>query len=118
MNLAQSMTPSSVLLTLALSFAGLSALCLAMDRHHRAIFLGSPSRRRARALRVAGWCGIGAAFAAAVITADWNFGPVQWLGSLTGAALLVVGLVSYRPRWVRPAALVALPVAAVAAFLA
>ncbi|GJD30217.1 hypothetical protein PMNALOAF_1461 [Methylobacterium adhaesivum] len=112
------MTPSSVLLNLALSFAGLSALCLAMDRHHRAIFRVAPSRRQARALRGAGWCGIAASFAAAVILADWNFGPVQWLGSLTGAALLVVGLVSYRPRWIRPAALAALPLAAAAAFLA
>ena len=112
------MTPSSVLLNLALSFAGLSALCLAMDRHHRAILAGVPSRTRARALRWTGWCGIAVSFAAAIITADWNFGPVQWLGSLTGAALLVVGLVSYRPGWVRPAAVLALPLAAVAAFLA
>jgi hypothetical protein len=111
------MTPSSVALNLALSFAGLAALCLAMDRHHRAIFHGVPSRARARALRWTGWCGIAASFAAAVITADWNFGPVQWIGSLTGAALILVGLVSYRPRWIRPAALAALPLAAAAAFL-
>ena len=31
------MTPLSIALNLALSFAGLAALCLAMDRHHRAI---------------------------------------------------------------------------------
>lgn len=112
------MTPLSVALNLALSFAGLAALCLAMDRHHRAIVLGPPSRRRARTLRWTGWAGLAASFAAAIITSDWNFGPVQWLGSLTGAALLLVGLVSYRPGWVRPAAILALPLAAVAAFLA
>lgn len=112
------MTPSSVALNLALSFSGLAALCLAMDRHHRAIFLGAPSRLRRRALRWTGWAGILASFAAAVITSDWNFGPVQWLGSLTGAALVLVGLVSYRPGWVRPAAIVALPLAAAAALLA
>ena len=112
------MTPLSIALNLALSFAGLAALCLSMDRHHRAIAGRSQSRTRARSLRWAGWTAIAASFAAAIVTSDWNFGPVQWIGSLTGAALLVVGLVSYRPGWIRPAALLALPLALAAALLA
>jgi hypothetical protein len=112
------MTPLSIALNLALSFAGLAALCLAMDRHHRAIVGRGQSRTRARALRLSGWAAIAASFAAAIVTSDWNFGPVQWIGSLTGAALVVVGLVSYRPAWIRPAALLALPLALVAALLA
>ena len=112
------MTPLSIALNLALSFAGLAALCLSMDRHHRAIAGRSQSSTRARSLRWAGWAAIAASFAAAIVTSDWNFGPVQWIGSLTGAALLVVGLVSYRPGWVRPAALLALPLALAAALLA
>ncbi len=112
------MTATAVILTIALSFSGLAALCLAMDRHHRAILRVPPSRLRARTLRVTGWAGLAASFAAAILTADWNFGPVQWLGSLTGAALILVGLVSYRPGWVRPAAILALPLAVAAALLA
>jgi hypothetical protein len=112
------MTPLSVALNLTLSFAGLAALCLSMDRHHRAIAGLPQSRARARALRLSGWAVIAVSFAAAILTSDWNFGPVQWIGSITGAALLVVGLVSYRPRWVRPAAILALPLALAAALLA
>ncbi|MCJ2035980.1 DUF3325 domain-containing protein [Methylobacterium sp. J-068] len=112
------MTPLSIALNLALSFAGLAALCLSMDRHHRAISGRGQSRGRARTLRAGGWVALAASFTAAVVTSDWNFGPVQWIGSLTAAALLVVGLVSYRPGWIRPAALLALPLALAAALLA
>ncbi|KQP88141.1 MULTISPECIES: DUF3325 domain-containing protein [unclassified Methylobacterium] len=112
------MTPLSIALNLALSFAGLAALCLSMDRHHRAIAGRGQSRTRARGLRLAGWAVIAVSFAAAILTSDWNFGPVQWIGSLTGAALLVVALVSYRPAWIRPAALLALPLALAAVLLA
>ena len=51
-------------------------------------------------------------FAAAVAAAGWTFGPVQWVGSLTGSALAVVAIVAYRPTWLRIAALAALPLAA------
>lgn len=112
------MTLVSVILNLALSFAGLAALSLAMDRHYRAIVSRRPSRSQARSLRIIGWAGIMLSFAAAVALADWNFGPVQWLGSLSGAALVVVALLAYRPGWLRPAALLALPLATVAALLA
>ena len=105
------MTPLVLVLNLCLSFAGLAALCLSMNRHHAQAFVGRPSRRRALALRIAGWAGIAVSFAVAVTLEGWNFGPVQWLGALSGAALLVVGLISYRPGWVRPIALAALPLA-------
>lgn len=110
------MTPLAVTLTLLLSFSGLACLCLGMDRHGRELFPGRPSRRRGLAFRTAGWLFVALAFAAAVVTADWNFGPVQWLGSLTGAALVVVALMSYRPAWIRPAAVAALPLALASAF--
>lgn len=110
------MTPLALLATLAVSFAAMTALCLSMDRHHAAAFLAKPSRRAATALRIAGWAGIALSFTIAVMADGWNFGPVQWIGSLSGAALLVVGLLSYRPGWLRPAALLALPLALLAAF--
>ncbi|UMY17368.1 DUF3325 domain-containing protein [Methylobacterium organophilum] len=112
------MTPSVLLLNLGLSFAALAALCLSMNRHHAEALAGRPSPGRVRVLRLAGWAGIAASFAVAVLREGWNFGPVQWLGALTGAALLVVALASYRPRLIRPAALAALPLALIVAILA
>ncbi|WP_336487853.1 DUF3325 domain-containing protein [Methylobacterium nigriterrae] len=108
------MTPTVLALNLALSFASLASLALSLDRHHRDAFLARVPRTRARALRLAGWAGIGLSLAAAVALEGWNFGPVQWVGGLTGAALAVVALLSYRPRWLRPAALLALPLALLA----
>lgn len=105
------MTASALALSLALSFAGLAALALSLDRHHRAVLRTPAPRGRAVGLRAAGWCGIALSLAAAITCAGWNFGPVQWLGALTGAALAVVALLSYRPAWLRPAALLALPLA-------
>ena len=68
------MTPLAVSLTSLLSFSGLACLCLSMDRHGRTLFHGRPSQRRDTAFRVAGWLFIALAFAAAVVTANWNFG--------------------------------------------
>ena len=110
------MTPLVLVLNLAVSFVAMAALCLSMDRHHAAAFVARPSRSRARALRLFGWAGIATSFAVAVIGDGWNFGPVQWIGALTGAALLVVGLLSYRPGWLRSAALAAVPLALVVLF--
>ncbi len=110
------MTPLVLVLNLALAFAGMAALCLSMDRHYAAAFLVKPRRTTALALRLAGWAGLALSFASAVLLDGWNFGPVQWIGALAGGALLVVALLSYRPGWIRPAALAALPLALALAY--
>lgn len=112
------MTVPALLLSLLLGFSGFAALALSLDRHHRAVFLSPVPRRRVPGLRAAGWAGLALSFAAAVVCAGWSVGPVQWAGALTGSALLVVGLIAYRPRWLRAAALAALPLAALALPLA
>lgn len=112
------MTPLALVLNLALSFSAMAAFCLSLDRHHAEAFRVRAARRRTLALRLCGWAGIALSFAMAVLFDGWNFGPVQWLGALSGAALLVVAIGSYRPRWLRPAALAALPLALVAALIA
>lgn len=111
------MTPPVLALNLALCFSGLSALALSLDRHHRDAFLIRIPPARARALRLAGWAGLCLSLALATMLEGWNFGPLQWVGALTGAALLVVAILSYRPGWLRPAALAAVPLA-LAALLA
>lgn len=97
---------------LFLAFAGLAALALSLDRHHRAALRGPLPRGRAKPLRAAGWSGLGLSFAAGVATAGWNFGPVQVTGAVTAAALAVSACLTFRPRLLRPAALAALPLAA------
>ncbi|MGU3536627.1 DUF3325 domain-containing protein [Methylobacterium sp. A54F] len=105
------MTPIVLALNLALAFAGLAALALSLDRHHRDAFGTRVPKARARMLRLAGWAGIALSLLSAGILEDWTFGPVQWIGALIGGALGVVLLLSYRPAWLRPAALAALPLA-------
>lgn len=105
----------TLLVGLGLGVLGLTALCLSMGRHHQAVWPTPPDRRRTAALRVAGWVLIALSLAAAIHLDGWNFGPVHWLGSLTGAGLLLIVVQSYRPRallWLAPvAALVALAAA-------
>ncbi len=96
------MTVAALLLSLLLGFAGFAALALSLDRHHRAVFRAPVPGRRVGGLRAAGWSGLALSFAAAVAAAGWSFGPVQWIGSLTGSALAVVLLIAYRPTWMRP----------------
>ncbi|MEL6060095.1 MULTISPECIES: DUF3325 family protein [unclassified Methylobacterium] len=106
------MTAPALLLSLLLAFSGFSALALSQDRHHRAVIRTPVARSRIRGLRAAGWSGLGLSFAAAVTSVGWCFGPVQWIGSLTGSALAVVALIAYRPTALRAAALAAIPLAA------
>ena len=105
------MTVAALVLGLLLGFSGFSALALSLDRHHRAAFRTPVPKQRVGGLRAAGWAGLALSFAAAVAAGGWDFGPVQWVGSLTGSALLVVALMAYRPGWLRTAALAALPLA-------
>jgi hypothetical protein len=92
----------------ALAHAGFVALCLAMQRHHEQV-LGQrripPARRRC--LAAGGWALLAASLAPPVQAAGWGLGLVVWTGLLTAAALPIVVLLAYRPRWVMATAGVA-----------
>ncbi|WP_407524185.1 DUF3325 domain-containing protein [Methylobacterium oryzisoli] len=95
------MTPLVVALNLGLGFLGLCALCFSLPRHHGAVSTAALAPGRAVLLRAAGWSLILLSLLVAAGLDGWNFGPVQWLGSLIGAGLLLVVTLSYRPRAVR-----------------
>ena len=100
------MTPTILLANLILGFLGLAALCLSLPKHHGPAFASPLRPRRAAGLRASGWALIGLSLVAAVWFDGWNFGPVQWIGSLSAAGLALNVVLSYRPdaiRWIGPA---------------
>ncbi len=87
-----------MLAMIGLAYAGLAALCLGMDRHHRQVVGRGIKPRATLALRLAGTTILALSFAAAILSDGWVFGPVAWCGGLTAAALALVFLLPYRPR--------------------
>lgn len=89
-------------LALALAYLGMLALCLAMTRHHRAVFENAPSPGRKRVFRIAG---AGLLLGTAVLN-------VQALGVAIGlivgftqvmlAGLAVSLTLAWQQRWVLP----------------
>lgn len=89
----------SLAVALALSYAGMAGLSLAMDRHWEQVTGHSevPVARR-RVLRPAS--GVLLALALLACTGAWGatVGFVAWCGLLTAGGLLVAWLMAYRPR--------------------
>ena len=79
-----------------LAFSGLAALCLAMHRHHRDLFGTGPSLRVQRGLAAVGGVLIALALFACIHLRGGPVGMVLWLGLLSAAALLLVGLLAWR----------------------
>lgn len=106
-----------MLLALLLCYAGFTALCLAMDRHHVELLGRKASLRRRQGLQLAGWLLLALSLWAAVATAGWESGLVEWCAVLMLSAVLLVMLMPYRPRLVLSLAglsLLACPVALLA----
>lgn len=87
------------LAALGLCFAGMTALSLAMDRHHEQL-TGRPAASRAG---VIAWRSLGSALLAAALwpcIAAWSSGVglVAWCAWLTAGALLVACTLPYTPR--------------------
>ncbi len=93
------------LVALALSYAGMVALSLAMDRHHGQVLAGRALPGRLRiAWRVAGALLLACALWACMAAWGAGIGAVAWTGLLNAAALVLACLLSYLPRWVLRAA--------------
>ena len=91
------------LLSLALAFAGMSALAFAMERHYEQLTgtRGTPPARRLR-------CVGAALLLAAVLPCVWAWGAtvgsVAWLGLMSAGAVGCVAAISAAPRWAARAA--------------
>ncbi len=101
-------------LAFGLAYPGFLLLSLAMDRHHRELLRGVPSRPRQRLYRTGGWALIGLSIWPCFAHWGWPLGLVAWCGALTLAALPLVVLMTYAPR----AALRLAPLIPVAGLLA
>ncbi|WP_434772516.1 DUF3325 domain-containing protein [Pseudomonas entomophila] len=81
-----------------LAFAGLAALCLAMDKHANDLLKRKPTRAQSRLVRVAGWGLLLVSLLLAVQGQGWGHGLVQWVAvSMAGLLVWVFGL-PYQPR--------------------
>lgn len=103
---------------LAFAYVGMTALCLAMSRHHREWCGAAPSPRRSRALRIAGAMALALSLLLCFEQRVWSIAIVCWFGLLSAAALLLVFAWPYAMKAaVRGALLSMLPGGAIAARL-
>lgn len=90
------------LLALVLCYAGMTALCLALRRHRDQVFWRDAPRYRRRPwepvlLRVLGLVLLGLAIVPCVQEQGVAVGVVIWCGFVSAGALLLTGLLAYRP---------------------
>lgn len=81
-----------------LSYAGFTALCLAMDKHHGELLRRKSTPVRRRSLTVVGWLLLALSMGVAVSQAGWPMGLVNWTAGLMASAVLLVWLLPYQPR--------------------
>ncbi|HWV60112.1 MAG TPA: DUF3325 domain-containing protein [Sphingopyxis sp.] len=84
------------LLLFLLAFAGFAMLCAARDRHQRELFGRRLPAKTAVGLRRTGLCLLLLAYPVAGLALGWGYGAVEWLGHLSGGALLTVLLLARR----------------------
>jgi hypothetical protein len=87
-----------MLLAAVLAYSGLTAACLAMNRHHRQLWHRPASARRAWGLRLAGGCLLAGSLLACIAAAGTPRGIVAWFGVLPLAALALIALLPLSPR--------------------
>ena len=92
------MIPAAIIASFALSYAGLSGLCLAMERHHQQVLQWRGSALWARGLRTFGWVLLSLSLVCCMAGWGASVGLVAWFGILSAAALLIVLLLPYAPR--------------------
>jgi hypothetical protein len=88
-----------IVLAFCLAYAGLCSLCLAMPAHFKEL-IGREARAHERlGMRALGWSAQGLALSACFIARGAAVGTILYLGIVTVAALALVLMLPYRPRW-------------------
>jgi glucan phosphoethanolaminetransferase (alkaline phosphatase superfamily) len=87
-----------MLLVSLLCYAGFTALCLSMDRHHADVLGRKPSHRLRLGLKLAGGLLLTLSLWTTVSGTGGALGLVEWFAVLMLSALLLVLLLPYRPR--------------------
>ncbi|MGA4636220.1 DUF3325 domain-containing protein [Pseudomonas solani] len=91
-----------LLLGFAFCYLAMTALSLAMSRHHKVLFQGPLPEARVRLLRVVAMFAFAIGLALAVSDQGGEIGTILWLCQVMLAALLVVALLAWHSRWVLP----------------
>lgn len=91
-------TFTAAFIALALSYAGMAGLCLAMDRHHAQVWKRDASVPARWSLRTLGWLLLTLALVPCTVAWGATVGVVVWLGFLSAGALLLAWLLPYAPR--------------------
>lgn len=107
-----------MLLATLLCYAGFTALCLSMSKHHGELLRSKLSVNRGRLLKVLGWALLCLSLSSALSAEGWGLALVlvQWFAALMASALLLVFLIPFRPRLALILAAAGLLLSPVAAF--
>ncbi|EQB2519813.1 DUF3325 domain-containing protein [Pseudomonas aeruginosa] len=93
-----------MLLVFGLNLLAFTALCLAMNRHHKNLLGHEPSAPRVLLLRGVALLDLGLALAFSIHRQGVGIGIVFWSCLLMLAAGTLVLLLAWRPRWALPCA--------------
>lgn len=86
--------------SLLLAFCGLALLALSMEKHREQVFGDRPTMAPPLALTCAGWLLLGLAAMPPISHHGASIGLAVWTGELSIAAITVVLLHTYAPRWI------------------
>ncbi len=106
-----------IVLMLVLAYGGMTALCLAMNRHYRQVRFGRPSLQLKWILRSTGTALLLVALLLGIIGWGPTIGPVVWFGVLSVSALILIFMLPYRPRLVLRSSLAVSPLALLASLI-
>lgn len=88
-----------MLLALALTYSGFTALSLAMNRHYKQVFATRPSPLQRVVFKASGWALLVVAAWRCLVVFGAANGPIVFLGLISAAGLSLIVLLSYRPGW-------------------
>ncbi|OZI74214.1 DUF3325 domain-containing protein [Bordetella genomosp. 12] len=81
-----------------LAYAGFTALSMAMDRHFEDVFDRPLSVGLRRSLRLGGTLALAVSLLLCARLHGWSYGSVLWIGMLSLSGLVLIWIMTYRPR--------------------